>query len=499
MGGTDRQQQLDEEYHPTATFIGGMLPYLLTMRPGGFGAADLPANASAWEQITKNPIASRLFAGGLIGGMEFKSKSDSGQPVNWQNVAIATGFGLIFNKPTRFGQSIEHAAEAVVPSALRTGFGTLPTERPALPVPTVAQAADANIIGPGNTEGVFQGTEVKAPAAQASAENDARTEADVLNLHTAGQPGPPDVGQVAREREPELFRQYDALGQQQADIQAHRDNMTVQPTEPGAAEMFPPLPEVQSYVAQLDRQIQTIDAQRAELAPQVSAAYRRAADAVGAGVVEPVPQPAPSPAPATEQGAAAPATGEAPAPSPAGPISPQAEEQSAAIASSIAQQFIAAGRPADEAQALGRVEAARIVQRSRRMNGALGNPLDLYNAQGADIRAGGASRAPVPAVEAEPAIDPAAARATAESTGQAKLIEKLIGRGASNKEIADTIGRKLSENEVAAFRTTVAPKPPLMPTAEQPEIGRPAEMAQENAPLPPDQAEGRTRGRATAG
>jgi hypothetical protein len=50
------------------------------------------------ETILANPVTSRLFGGGLMGGLELASKSLEVRNRNWTDAAIATGFGIVFNE-----------------------------------------------------------------------------------------------------------------------------------------------------------------------------------------------------------------------------------------------------------------------------------------------------------------------------------------------------------------------------------------------------------------
>jgi hypothetical protein len=500
LGGTDRQQQLDAQYQPTASFLGGLVPYAMTLRPGGIGsaAASLPPNATALQKIAANPVTSRLFSGGLMGGMQVAQQAAAGQPIDWRNAAIATGFGMVFNKPTKFGETLEGLGARMVPGAARAG-----TETPA----TVAQAGDAKVVGPGITEDVAMGNHQQAPGAEMAAQDAARTEASILGT---SQPAAPDLGAIARKMEPELFDQWDTLTQQQDDLRAHlsalsspsdddisavtaqRDDLQQQLDAhiasrggyQGGAEARGLKAQIRSQQAQIDdmnarreafaagqgvdtpemsavrQQIQATDMQLRDLAPQVAAANRRAADYTGAETVE-----APA-ANATEP------EGEQSA---AGPTSPAVQEQAAAIAANVTRELIAAGRPADEADLAGHLTAARTVARAANMNGVLGNPLDLYNLEGASIRAGEApaaipkSRGRQPKVAAEvPEVDPVEAKLAADKAGVANLVNQLLPN-AGDKEISDVIGRKLSEPQIAALRKSAGVEaiPELAQTAPE--------------------------------
>ena len=143
-----------------------------------------------------------------------------------------------------------------------------------------------------------------------------------------------------------------------------------------------------------------------DLTPKVQAAYGRAADATGAGTFTNPPPEAPAPAepaPAATAGPPAPPLIPEPAPQAAAPTNaPKSiEEQKAFIAQDVARQMMAAGRPAEEAEAAGKLKAARVATRAARMKGALGTPEELYNRESAEISGPGGRKAP-PVPQAPP-------------------------------------------------------------------------------------------------
>lgn len=353
------QQAADQAEHPTASFLGGLVPYAVTLRPGGFGGAtaDLPENATAFQRLMAHPVTSRLFGGAVMGGMQVAQDVEAGHGPNWTNDALATGFGMIFNKPTRFGEAVTELGARPA----RAAFGI---EGPAI-VPTVAQAGDAKVMGPGITEQVFQGAhEMNSIAAQTAAET-ARTEQALT-----GEPAPlPDLHTVARRMEPELFAHYDALTAQKAEFQKWTDEVGASPIA--------------------DQHIAATEAQLSEVEPQIAAAYRRAADAIGAPTIE-TSENVPTTALQTPSANADVAT----AALQGTPI----EAQRAFIANDVTQKLVAAGRPLDEAEASGALLAARYETRAARLGGAAGTPQDLYNLEGADIRG-----APIAQTAAAPA------------------------------------------------------------------------------------------------
>jgi predicted GNAT family acetyltransferase len=404
LGMDDRQQRLDETQHSTASFLGGLTPYAVTMRPSlSFAATKLPENATALQKIMANPTTARLFGGAAVGGMELGQEAAHGD-VDWSKVAISTAFGVVFDRPTKLGESL-------------TGLG----ERPFRPA-TVAQAGDVKVMGPGVTEDVFQGSHEQAPQAAMTAQEAARAE----QAATGEQPEP-DVHAVAKQMHPELFERYDELLKR-------RDILS----EGGNAE-----------------HLASTNAELAEISPEIQSAYRRAAETTGIETVEPEPFPSfaamlaahehgggnvqartvpevPKEPPLGEAAGVpgvpgVPAGGEAPAgvegqAGAAGPVVPAPQrslgEQKSFIADDVAQKLIAAGRPEDEARAAGQVVAARYATRAGRFEGKLGTAEELYRKEGAaiagpngkvigDYQAAGRAAPPVePAKVAEAAATP---------------------------------------------------------------------------------------------
>jgi hypothetical protein len=436
IGQDDRQRQLEESQHPMASFLGGIAPYALTMRPGlSLAESSLPANATSFQKLMANPMTSRIFGGAAMGGMEAGNEKLHGGDIEWPKVAIATAFGLIFNQPTKFGEALTGFGARSIMSP----FEPHPTEAVATtPEPTVIQAADLGVMGPGITEDTFQGVQKVAPNAADTSSAAAREETAAL-----GQPPEVDLHALVRRNEPDLFTKYDALSQQreefrnwiaeynnpppedfaaaqktaadlQAQLDAHVESQNGYTGGPEARRLRAQVRDAQSALQELqDRQtafaegraqetpdlqmarqhLLAVDYQMRDMAPDVSAAYRRAADMVDQGI-EPetmAPDEAPVAAPAANAevpaGVAPETEGAAPgAPTPAAvrPI----EEQLAYISSNIADKLKAAGRPADEAAAAGALLAARYQTRSERLGGALGTPEELYNTEGPEIKAG---------------------------------------------------------------------------------------------------------------
>ena len=471
LGMDDRQQRLDEAQHPVGTFIGGMIPYAATMRPGGLGKAVLPENATALQRILANPVTGRLFGGGLMGGMELAQEAERGD-VDWTKVAISTGFGVVFNQPTRLGQRISEVGAGPVRQvgeALSRYAGPSLTGPQDFRFPTIAEVGDSKVMGPGITEGVFQGTEKQDPTAEMTAQDAARVEQQVLNPQSAV----PDPTAVARRMEPELFERYDALFAQRDELrnwvnsQSNPTDEMIQPLVdrrnalqaqldewvakrngyaggPEARRLKAQIRDVQresdemlarrqaylegrgqdtSEITQARQRFMAVDEQMRDMArDEIAPAYRRAQEAIGSGTVPPPTAPADDAAlvAARQKYADDPSrenlmeltrltrgSTEQTSPTPI-QVGASIDAQKATIAADVARQLVAAGRPVDEAQHAGRLLADRYATRAAMFQGKLGTPLELYRAEGADIRGPGGRRAP-PAPAAPAATEPATA------------------------------------------------------------------------------------------
>jgi hypothetical protein len=359
IGLDDRQERLDEAGHPIASFLGGLAPYAVTMNPMSATRAALPANATAMQRIMSHPATARVFGGGAMGGMELGQEAIGPEPIDWRKVAISTGMGVVLNRPNRIGERIGEWGAAPTRSLLRipspevvetaprapAAAPVAPVAEPAVQpapahgiaptlfhaVPTVAQAADLRVMGPGVTEEVFHGSHEANPVARMAAQETARIEAE-----TIGAPPAPDLHSIARRSTPDLFNRYDELQGQRRDLEA----------------AAPENPHAQAHLAAVEREI-------ADLEPQVAAAYRRAGEVAGAPIV-------PHPEPVAHSGR---------------PI----EEQRAFIADDVARQLVRAGRPADEAAFAGQLVASRYEARASQFAGVRGSAEDMYRADAAEI------------------------------------------------------------------------------------------------------------------
>lgn len=420
FGLDEAKERLDQQEHPVASFIGGLIPYAVTMSPNLAikSAAKLPENATALQRLMSNPITAKLFGGGVMGGMELTGELEDHQDLDWRKIGIATGFGMIFNKPNRLGERIEEMGANPVRAALGR------------PSPTVAQAGDLKVMGPGITEQVFQGTQEQAPQAAMVAQETARAENP--------EPQGPDVTAVARQMEPELFAQYDELTARQNafrqwiseynqpspetffQLEDQRDALQQQLDEhiasrggyeggPEARKLRAQIRDVQREHDQLTQRAEQFAKGEAQETPdlsmarqhlmstefelrdlhsQIQAAYRRAADVAGTETVptEPLPSTeAPAATPASEAEPQVSASTEQPAP--AAPTTQQSPPIPS-IAADVSQKLQAAGRPADEAAAAAQLVDAYWKTRAARFEGRKGTPEEMYAKNASDIIAG---------------------------------------------------------------------------------------------------------------
>ncbi len=442
IGFGDRQARLDESQHSGASFLGGLIPYAMTMSPSlAFrgAASELPENATALQRLLAHPTTAKLFGGALMGGMEAGNEKLSDQNISWPKVAVATVFGTVFSRPNAIGEKVTELG----------GRPVLAVMGKPSPAPTLAQVADSKTFGPGVTESVFQGTQEQAPQAAMTAQENARVEQAAI-----GEPPEPDLHAIARQMEPEVFQRYD-------DLLKRRDTLSTWMGEGAEQDAA-------------GRHLAATEAEIRELSPHVAAAYRRAQDTVGTGGVEAEQFPtiahmlaaheagtggvsretnlpevpgqaatsegergAGAVLPAVQQGAAdgiheglagdrQEGNGSQPLASPV-VSGPQRTigAQRAHIAEDVAQKLIAAGRPEEEAKAAGQLIAARYVTRAGRFGGKLGTAEELYAREGAAI-AGATGRALAPKLP-EPEAKPAGRKG--KSTDEMSLFETLAQEG----------------------------------------------------------------------
>lgn len=393
LGGTQEQQKADWEEHGISALLGGVAPYALTMNPG-FETRTLAPDATRLERLLNSKTGQAATGGLVMGGIALGQEASQGQlsqPRAWWNVAISTGLGMFLSRPNRLGETIMGAGAAPV----RALVGR--------PQPTVAEAGDLKVAGPGITEDVYQGQEQMAPAAEQNVMETAQAERAI-----SGEPPPasPDVHQVARRIAPDLFAHYDELAAKTNEVrdwisdainpqekmgaldQRYRElngqleaagneddrNRIQAQIETEVGDEYARLQERQAAfqpggvdspeLVMMRQRLAEADNQLREMTPQVAATYRRVAEATGGEMEPPAPQ-------ATAQPAS---TGAAPAPS--------REEMAANIAADVKSQLMRIGVSSAQAEARGQLEAAFFDTLAVRGNGVFGTARDLYNAHG---------------------------------------------------------------------------------------------------------------------
>lgn len=327
---------------------------------------------------------------------------------------------------------VGHLTGAPARVALEPSIGTALLNRVVPPI--VDKAADLGVIGKGDAGWRGLPPPPETPVAEAPAAG---------ATHEAfGPPAPPvaeaapvrDVHAAAREIAPEVFREYDPLTAQRDTLRGMLDDLTEQRAEGTSPEIAavdreieqlrtarleaPPAERADladqvtaletrraSLVDELEKpgdtpaiarvrgDLQTIDYRMRDLAPQVSDAYRRAAEGEPPTAAAPPAEAAPAvPAtPAVEPAPAAPAP-----PVTAAAAEPRAPLPGGGIAGNVEFKAIAAGYPADEARAIGAVWQAYYETRAARFGGARGTAEDLYREDAPDIVASRVGRGAAP-------------------------------------------------------------------------------------------------------
>lgn len=278
--------------------------------------------------------------------------------------------------------------------------------------PQLAEARSFGIIGEG--EGGWSGLVTPDPAA-------AEARRIAANMVEPEGPQAPafDIHETARQLQPDLFHGeegYDTLDQQRETLRNSLLDLTEQRSAeavkdidarlaefPGehpeqvfdkAADLMDQREDVLARarrsedtpeMAQLRQAIQATDVKMRDLGPRVNAAYR---DAEARGPIEPpvaipaeavaaTPTEAPTPTPATAEAAPA-----------ASPASAEPHPVPANVAADVSQKLVAAGRPAEEANAAGQLVAAHYDARAARFDGKLGTGPELYAREAPEIKAG---------------------------------------------------------------------------------------------------------------
>lgn len=328
----------------------------------------------------------------------------------------------------------EEAAK-VAPSLIEyeTSRGDLPLDHRILP----DQAKRMGTVGPitPDAEAHYFGTADTAdhaePAAEALASQNERQAAAQANEV----PSAPDIHSVARTIAPDTFQEYDALTaqrerlrQQVSDLGEQRpetneakaaqakiddilgkvNGVEDRLTNAAAARLEDARDDLDTAMrsdtpdmAAIRKQLLDTDYRMRDLAPDVSAAYRQAQEHMPAEEAKPVEQPVPEPTTAEAQtppqiltpeavqgegtGQAATVTGN----EPLGVSHPAIPD----IAGDVQQKLIAAGRPAEEAQAAAAIVQAHYEARAQRFGGFKGTAQEMYARDAPNIKGAGQKRA----------------------------------------------------------------------------------------------------------
>src|SRR5579885_3167205 len=136
LGIDQHQRELEEQRNPYASFVGELAPQVIAFRPGGWATAALPETASAWQRVMGHPASAHLLGGVLQGGLELGHQYVAGQSPDWSKVAIATGFGVVFNEPTRIGERLIGAGRPPTSAAVAASAPSAAEPAPVPPAPT---------------------------------------------------------------------------------------------------------------------------------------------------------------------------------------------------------------------------------------------------------------------------------------------------------------------------------------------------------------------------
>ena len=130
LGQSEAQRRADEA-HKYAAMIGELLPSAAFVGPGAAGHA-VKEGAGAVARMWASPAASRVAGAGLMGGQEAAQQAVQGQDFDPTRMAIATGAGAIFTRPTGLGERVMGYGAHPVERMLRTtpgGRSTDPSRR----------------------------------------------------------------------------------------------------------------------------------------------------------------------------------------------------------------------------------------------------------------------------------------------------------------------------------------------------------------------------------
>ena len=393
-----------EKQHPNASFTGGLVPYALTMSPYA-PARALPENATNLQRLMANPATERLFSGAIVGGQELGSELANGDSPDWTKTALATGFGMMFARPNKFG-------ETIINSGARAGRNFTPEYKP----PTIMEANDLGVLAPNE---VFMGSE-------SPNRNLARSAADARSAELSLMEPEPQrsIHDVARDIDPYVFEKRDDLVAREQELTKQLENVVAPPPEAlrelndqritlqtqldehvesqngysgtkdarrlraqvrDVDRQISELTKRQSYaaagreapnpqVAELRSQITDVRREIYDISPNIVSAYRAASERIGSEVVphespeHMLALPAPEGAGATEF--------TEPPPRPVAPPPP-------AIVDDVRQKLMDAGRSPEEADAAAKLDSAYYTTLARDFGMT---PEELYKSEAVNFK-----------------------------------------------------------------------------------------------------------------
>lgn len=344
LGQSKDQKMLDEMMHPNSSFVGGMVPFTFALSPTAGAAKVAEEGLTTFQKLLTNPVSSRVMSGALMGGFEAGQEVLQGEAPDWRKVSISTGFGLVFNGSNRIGETLH-------------GIGRSPLIRPTEYIagkfrgsPTLASLSDENIIGPGVTLEVMNGTEKRNPVAEKSARDNYYKEYKVLGGESAAE----NIHEIAKRQNPEVIERYEALQNDRSILEEWRREHE---EEGNLSE------EDRKWV---DENIEKSDKYIQALEPLRTQAYKNAAARVPSALIEEGVNPA-DVSPEVQQKISPPNR----------PI----EEQRKFISEDISKRLEALGKPKEEATTQADLQAKYYAMRAYRFEGKRGTAEEFYRSE----------------------------------------------------------------------------------------------------------------------
>lgn len=443
MGLSDEQRLVDEQKHPYASQIGGLIPYLVTASP--FSPKVAKEAETALGRFMQDWRTQKAAGGLMMGGWELGQEAIHDE-IDWTKVAVATGTGLIFNHQNRIGTKLMGAGARPV-QRLTGGVEEMPPAPGGqmdaglfspremsrdIFDPTLREANAVGVVGPGVSESTYMGNKPRDPNLELFSQQ--LVDEERAMLYGPQKPDAATITATARKMEPELFAERDALEEQataiRSEIDAYRKPSVDQYNElrsqrsslekeleqtKNKAEKRRLRTEIRLLTNDIDatwsrmsgegemdatltrayRDLAEVSSKIREQGRDIAAAHRRAAEtlAVPDMTMElPVDEAAMTGetgiAPELftgARGASQPAATQS-KPTMTEAMSASGRDDRKRVFQLARQELLNAGRPVEEADAGAQVIAARYVARAGNFKGGeLGTPLELYIADHAKI------------------------------------------------------------------------------------------------------------------